>query len=990
MTRKITLTEGGPRTWWDLANEHLGDGTAWRQLWTLNAGGVQPDGATLTSERVVLRPGWTIVLPASENTTSATSPADEGTDVVVQPGDTLSQLAVDHDMSDWTQLWQANAGRDQPDGGRLTDPDRIEPGWIITLPGPTGPIETAGGPKVTVMPGDTLSEIAAEHDTDVATIMAANAGLAQPDGGVLTDPDRIEVNWQLQLPGVPADTAPPATTPPASAADNPAAPADTPADIPLGGPDLPSDTTDGSEPEASDVIAPAPADSAPLTPRPPVTGTEPTVGPETATQAESSRTGIVTAFAGAGGVLAALALTALVRYRRRQFRHRRPGHALPPIPDDLATMERALLVAGSTASPDARWLDEALHGLAHLADADGAAVPDAVAAGLSGSTLVLVLQTPQTEPPGAWVSSTDGTRWTLDRNEPTGYRPELRGYLAPPFPTLVTIGATPAGEHWLVDLESIGAMAVVGDRARAVALTRFMAAELAHNSWSETVEVTLAGFGQEMATMHPDRLTFVADPVAAVARLRQHSSTMTEMIRQSGANVLESRNGLAGDAWAPEVLLLATADGDPVPGGTAEFMEGLTAGRSSVALVMVGGQAGAHDPGDDASGGWELRIDDDGVLTVPALGVSLIAQQLQQSEAGQLAQLLAFAADPTPVADRSGTKDIDEQDIPSTDPATEPQPVDRPGSVLDGPDETYLSVSATTEDDLQTLAPAVPAHVRARIEAADDSLDADLAAWHDPVDPRPRVVVLGGPRVTAGTARFSAFTTEIAVYLSTAGRGGVSIDRYATDLWPSEPDIVAQTTVKSKVRTSLSQVRKLLGINPATGTDYLPRNGGAPGGQYQLDSDVLLDADLFRRLRIRGLARGTDGLGDLHAALELVRGAPFAMRRPGGYGWLADHPLDHEYTAMVVDLAHVVATYHLSTGNAEQAAAAAQTALRAGSSEDTPLLDLVAACHLQGQAAQAEAYVRQIMVNHDADLEEDLPPRTYEVLRRRRWLPPAA
>ena len=30
------------------------------------------------------------------------------------------------------------------------------------------------------------------------------------------------------------------------------------------------------------------------------------------------------------------------------------------------------------------------------------------------------------------------------------------------------------------------------------------------------------------------------------------------------------------------------------------------------------------------------------------------------------------------------------------------------------------------------------------------------------------------------------------------------------------------------------------------------------------------------------------------------------------------------------------------------------------------------------------------MANHDAQDEEDLPPRTYEVLRRRRWLPPAA
>ena len=69
------------------------------------------------------------------------------------------------------------------------------------------------------------------------------------------------------------------------------------------------------------------------------------------------------------------------------------------------------------------------------------------------------------------------------------------------------------------------------------------------------------------------------------------------------------------------------------------------------------------------------------------------------------------------------------------------------------------------------------------------------------------------------------------------------------------------------------------------------------------------------------------------------------------------------------------------TSSPNQPAAAAQIALRAGSSEDTPLLDLVAACQAQGQHAQAESYVKMIMANHDAEDEE---------LRRRRWLPPAA
>ena len=62
----------------------------------------------------------------------------------------------------------------------------------------------------------------------------------------------------------------------------------------------------------------------------------------------------------------------------------------------------------------------------------------------------------------------------------------------------------------------------------------------------------------------------------------------------------------------------------------------------------------------------------------------------------------------------------------------------------------------------------------------------------------------------------------------------------------------------------------------------------------------------------------------------------------------------------------------------------------AGSSEDTVLLDLVAASDAMGNTAEADAYEKRIMTNHDAEVEEDLPPRTAAILRRRRWLPPAA
>ena len=75
-----------------------------------------------------------------------------------------------------------------------------------------------------------------------------------------------------------------------------------------------------------------------------------------------------------------------------------------------------------------------------------------------------------------------------------------------PFPALATVGSSTAGEHWLLDLERIGSLTVTGDPDRAAALARFLAAELAHNTWSDSVQVTLVGFGAEMARLHPRRL----------------------------------------------------------------------------------------------------------------------------------------------------------------------------------------------------------------------------------------------------------------------------------------------------------------------------------------------------------------------------------------------------------------------------------------------------------------------------------------------------
>jgi nucleoid-associated protein YgaU len=60
-------------TLWDIAEDHLGDPTRYPEIVTLNHRTPQPEGATLTDPNLI-RPGWTLTLPATEAATTVATP----------------------------------------------------------------------------------------------------------------------------------------------------------------------------------------------------------------------------------------------------------------------------------------------------------------------------------------------------------------------------------------------------------------------------------------------------------------------------------------------------------------------------------------------------------------------------------------------------------------------------------------------------------------------------------------------------------------------------------------------------------------------------------------------------------------------------------------------------------------------------------------------------------------------------------------------------
>ncbi len=211
-------------------------------------------------------------------------------------------------------------------------------------------------------------------------------------------------------------------------------------------------------------------------------------------------------------------------------------------------------------------------------------------------------------------------------------------------------------------------------------------------------------------------------------------------------------------------------------------------------------------------------------------------------------------------------------------------------------------------------------------------------------------------------------------------------------------DEVADTfgITKAKARDYVLTIRQWLGTNPRTKDYHLPDARLAPAAAirdvpvYQV-IDLLIDADLFRRLRVRGEARGgQEGIADLRAALSLVQGRPFDFpverEQGGGWAWLLEGDrIDEHLTVAIVDVAHVVTTHALAAGDLRLARMATETAALAAPYEEIPRLDLAAVAAAEGHHAEAQRIIRDEICNRtdDDNAPPELPTRTEEILRRR-------
>lgn len=653
---------------------------------------------------------------------------------------------------------------------------------------------------------------------------------------------------------------------------------------------------------------------------------------------------------GAGSVLAGSLFLVLRGHRRRQLRYRYPGEVLEAPPAELVDVEKSAHHAEAVTVPRLEDLDRLLRHLAEGLELTGQPLPRIQTVQMANDQVTLYLAEEAPAPPG-WAQDARSWSFTIDQRFPESGRPA-------PFPLLCAVGQTSSGSLVLANLEELGCVRLTGDDTAANALARSVTAELTLSPWSVLADIDTIGVADELADLDPVRLHHhTSDDTAFLAQL-------TEELAQLGEREPEAFHA---------VITIATVDADDLSQSIADRHE-----RRGAAVVTVGGNEHDRDV--------VFNLTADGRLLATEIDLDLSPAGLTASEATATAALVSATRDavtvPSPrnqstepawraATDRSGALTMAYADgFPASDemlsvnePET-PQPavadVGEANSTAAGPDET---------------AP----------EPLDPQLDADLKAWFDDDCRLPRLHLLGPVRAQASgdpkaVSRRKPHYVELLAFLALRPEG-VTTKQIAE----------AFSMVKDRVRVDITMLRKWLGHNERTGQPHLPTAAQSRAASeagvwtYQVD-DVLVDADLFRRLRARGQVRGAEGQDDFDTALSLVEGAPFSDLRESGWSWLLDSDSrdDEILACAIVDIAHDVVTAALSHEDLDRALRAVEIARTAAPYDEVARVDLAAVLVAQGHENAAREFLNEAVHNRSDDHlgPIDLPARTVEQLPR--------
>ncbi|MCW2759320.1 MAG: hypothetical protein JWO46_3066, partial [Nocardioidaceae bacterium] len=276
--------------------------------------------------------------------------------------------------------------------------------------------------------------------------------------------------------------------------------------------------------------------------------------------------------------------------------------------------EGALRLAANPVRSD--LLDRALRVLSEVRLGQNLPMPDVSVVYLSDDKVILhVVGTPEA-PSHPWRAAEDRASWSVtaaDLDETAGNAPA-------PYPALVNV-AESHGYDVLVDLEyASGLVAVGGDLSLAREVVMSSVVDLATHAWSDAVEVTMVGFGDELAELAPGRIRAVSDVDTALDEIEEGLGAASQLLGRLGVDgVLSGRATARHDELKPRVLVLSAAP-------TSVQLQRISSlsgnGRTSFAAISVGDALGAR---------WRFVVDQNGTVDLGVLGVTGTARRFTLS-----------------------------------------------------------------------------------------------------------------------------------------------------------------------------------------------------------------------------------------------------------------------------------------------------------------------------------------------------------------------
>jgi Bacterial transcriptional activator domain len=518
--------------------------------------------------------------------------------------ESLWEIAQNHlgDGRRYREIFELNSGRVQPDGSRLTIASLIRPGWVLLMP------RDAHGPGIEVVTTQSAAQVPAGPGVSGGTAAAgdgvpAASGAAGDLAGKSADGAQAGHSAATAQAGHAAGGHGAAQAGPGAAAGNGAA--------------------NGAAPQARAVNGAAPA-------RPPAA--RPAGGSSASAAGQGWHEPVFPAELAAASLLAAGVLAALGRRRREQLWRRAFGRRVVSPSGEAAVAEVALRLGAH--EPSVRLLDTGLRHLSSALAAMGASPPTVFAAHLGPENLDLWVAPPDHNPPSPWTAVGDGQVWRLPMTALQRIDPEQMSGALAPFPGLVSIGTDDTGRV-LVDLEAAhGLIAITGPGAMVNSALSAIAVELATNRWSDGMQITLVGFGSELTTLAPHRVTSVRTLDEALPALEARAAEVAAAMAASGVGsvpVGRSR-GIQPEAWAPHYVIMAVA---PTPDEEERLL--------ALAQVRHAAAAGYLVAGDVPGASWTWEVTDEGRLLAAPLGFDVQAQLLPARQHAAMVDLFYAA-----------------------------------------------------------------------------------------------------------------------------------------------------------------------------------------------------------------------------------------------------------------------------------------------------------------------------------------------------------